>query len=224
MIYAKNTLFISFLLLSVSCLGQLPKGFVYAHTLVPGLKIELKYCGDANFLGRPVNGYHNDVVIVTEQTAKALQKVQALLKQKGLGIKVYDAYRPQRAVDDFILWAKALHDTIKKQQFYPDVDKTNLFKEGYIAARSGHSKGSTVDITLVYLDTGKELDMGTPFDFFGRQSWVDYDSLTEKQKANRRLLQDIMLNNGFVNYQQEWWHFTLKNQPFKSTYFDFPVE
>lgn len=212
------------LLTSYMCLAQLPKGFVYANKVIPSLKMELRYCGEHNFVGYPIDGYHEEVIILTKQATAALQNVQDDLEHKGLGLKVFDAYRPQRAVNEFVEWAKRINDTINKQEFYPNVDKRHLFKEGYIAYKSGHSGGSTLDVTIIDLKTGEELDMGTPFDHFGKESWVSYDKITESQKANRQLLQDVMLSNGFKNYAQEWWHFTLKNQPFKGRYFDFPVE
>lgn len=220
----KRVIVFFLLIVSVNCLAQLPKGFVYANEAIPTLEVELRYCGDNNFIGSPVNGYNREVVIITRKAAKALKKVQDYLRNKNLGLKVYDAYRPQQAVNDFVQWAKRINDTVNKQQFYPNVNKRNLFKEGYIAYKSGHSGGSTLDVTLVNLETREELDMGTPYDFFGRESWVNYSKITNQQKANRQLLQDVMLNNGFVNYPQEWWHFTLKKQPFKGSYFDFPVE
>ena len=139
-------------------------------------------------------------------------------------LKVYDGYRPQRSVNHFIRWAKDLNDTINKSEFYPDVAKRNLFKEEYIASRSGHSRGSTIDLTIIDGNTGKPLDMGSPYDFFGKQSWVDYDSITESQKKNRQLLQRVMLKYNFRNYPKEWWHFTLRWEPFPKTYFDFEVE
>jgi D-alanyl-D-alanine dipeptidase len=141
-----------------------------------------------------------------------------------LCLKVYDGYRPQRSVNHFIRWAKDLNDTINKSEFYPNVAKRNLFKEEYIASRSGHSRGSTVDLTIIDGNTGKPLDMGSPYDFFGKQSWVDYDGITESQKKNRQLLQRVMLKHNFRNYPKEWWHFTLRWEPFPKTYFDFEVE
>lgn len=224
MICIKTILNLFALFFCLNTFAQLPKGFVYANSTVPNLYVELRYCGAHNFVGSSINGYKEEVVIVTAKTAEALQKVQAVLRKKGLALKVYDAYRPQRAVNEFVLWAKRIDDTLKKQEFYPNVKKRNLFKEGYIASRSRHSSGSTLDVTLVNLKTGAALDMGTPYDFFGKESWVNYTKLTKQQKANRALLQNVMLTNGFHNYPQEWWHFTLKQEPFRGQYFDFPVE
>jgi len=184
----------------------------------------LRYCNDNNFVGQQIDGYEKEVVITTTQTAKALKKIQDTLKTQGLGLKIYDAYRPQRAVNHFVRWAKQINDTLKKEEFYPNVKKRNLFKEGYIASKSRHSSGSTVDLTIINLETGEELDMGTPYDFFGPESWVENKNLTQKQQANRQLLQKVMLTNGFRNYPQEWWHFTLRGEPYRNQYFDFPVK
>lgn len=150
--------------------------------------------------------------------------VQEELYSNNLCLKVYDGYRPQRAVNHFIRWARDLNDTVNKSQFYPEVNKRNLFKEGYIASRSGHSRGSTLDLTITDGETGEPLDMGSPYDFFGQQSWVNYKNITEKQKANRQRLQTVMLKHNFRNYSKEWWHFTLRWEPFPKTYFDFEVE
>ncbi len=204
--------------------AQLREGFVYAEDIVLDLEVELRYCYDNNFVGQQIDGYNKEVVIMTELAAKALKKVQDTLKKQGLGLKVYDAYRPQRAVNHFVRWAKQINDTLKKQDFYPNVQKQNLFKAGYIASKSRHSSGSTLDLTIINLETGQELDMGTPYDFFGPESWVSNKSLTKKQQANRQLLQDVMLSNGFRNYPKEWWHFTLIGEPYRNQYFDFLVE
>jgi D-alanyl-D-alanine dipeptidase len=150
--------------------------------------------------------------------------VQAELQSQNLWLKVYDGYRPQQAVNHFMRWAKHLNDTINKKNFYPDVEKENLFLEEYIATRSGHSRGSTVDLTIVDGNTGKPLNMGSAYDFFGEASWVDYQNITDRQKVNRELLQTIMLKHGFRNYPKEWWHFTLRREPFPDTYFDFPIK
>ncbi|MCX7550616.1 M15 family metallopeptidase [Xanthomarina sp. F2636L] len=203
---------------------SLPEGFVYAQTLIPDLNIELRYYSTNNFVGDTIAGYHANKLIVTKPTAEALKKVQEELLLHNLCLKVYDAYRPQEAVNHFIKWARKLDDTLMKQHFYPDVKKRHLFKEGYIASKSGHSRGSTVDLTIIDADTHDPLDMGSPYDFFGEPSWVAYQNLNEEQKANRQLLQRIMAKHGFRNYPKEWWHFTLRNEPFPKTYFSFPVE
>jgi len=184
----------------------------------------LRYFSVNNFVGDTIEGYHSNKLIITKETADKLMLVQEELQSQNLCLKVYDGYRPQRAVNHFIRWARDLNDTINKSQFYPDVAKENLFKEEYIASRSGHSRGSTLDLTIINVITGEPLDMGSPYDFFGQQSWVDYQSISETQKMNRQLLQTVMLKHGFRNYPKEWWHFTLRGEPFPETYFDFVVE
>ncbi|WP_028281564.1 M15 family metallopeptidase [Olleya marilimosa] len=206
------------------CLAQLREGFVYAQDIIDDLAVDLRYCNDNNFVGEQIDGYNKEVVIMTTLAAKALRNVQDTLKKKGLGIKIYDAYRPQQAVNHFVRWAKKVNDTLKKQEYYPNVDKKNLFSQGYIASKSRHSSGSTLDLTIINLDTGLVLDMGSPYDFFGPESWVSNTKLTKKQQENRQLLQDVMLSNGFRNYPKEWWHFTLRGEPFRNQYFDFPIE
>lgn len=215
--------FLLFLLQS-TVFAQLPKGFVYVDDVIPDIQLELRYCLNNNFVGEPVAGYHAEVCILTAQAANALKKVQEALKKDSLSLKIFDAYRPQEAVNNFSEWAKNVNDTLMKQQYYPEVDKRNLFRDGYIASRSRHSSGSTVDLTIVDLKTGKELDMGTPFDYFGKASWYLHDDLTEKQKENRALLHNVMSTYGFRHYPKEWWHFTLRGEPFKNQYFNFPVE
>ena len=213
-----------FILFQQVLFAQLPKGFTYVNKEIPDIKLELRYAGTNNFVGKPIAGYNKEVCILSTQATNALKKVQKELMSFNLSLKIFDAYRPQRAVNHFIEWAKNVNDTIMKQEYYPDVDKENLFKEEYIATRSRHSSGSTVDLTLVDLKTRKELDMGTPYDYFGPQSWIHFMRLTTQQKANRLLLQTVMAKHGFRPYPQEWWHFTLRGEPFKNQYFDFPVE
>jgi D-alanyl-D-alanine dipeptidase len=202
----------------------LPQGFVYAKSIIPDLDVELRYYTNNNFVGDTIDDYKANKLIITKVTAEKLKLVQEELQQQNLCLKVYDGYRPQGAVNHFIRWAKDLNDTINKQRFYPEVNKRNLFKAGYIASRSGHSRGSTLDLTITNGLTGEPLDMGSPYDFFGEQSWVDYKDITEEQKKNRQLLQTVMLKHNFRNYPKEWWHFTLRWEPFPKTYFDFPVE
>ena len=161
---------------------------------------------------------------MTNETIEALSIIQKTLLKKGFGLKLYDGYRPQKSVNDFIEWSKKISDTLTKQKYYPNEKKDSLLFKGYIAQKSGHSRGSTVDVTLIYIDSlnyGKELDMGSGWDFFGDESWINYDSITELQKNNRNYLQTIMNQNGFRSYSKEWWHFTLSNEPFPNTYFDF---
>ena len=211
-------------LISLVAFAQLPEGFVYAKIEIPNIEVDLQYCGDNNFVGEIIDGYHANVAIITTQTAAALKLVQAELAKQNLSIKIYDAYRPQRAVNHFVRWAKVVNDTLMKKQFYPRVDKKNLFRDGYIASKSRHSSGSTLDVTLLNLKTGEVLDMGSPYDFFGSESWVENKNLTKVQSKNRKTLQEVMLNNGFRNYAQEWWHFTLRGEPYRNQYFDFLVE
>lgn len=213
------------LLLSLTTQSQnLPKGFSYVKDIVPTILQELRYYGNDNFLGVSVDGYENDVLITSTKTAIALKKAQEKLEKKELSLKVFDAYRPQTAVNHFIRWARVANDTLTKQKYYPKLKKRNLFRLGYIATKSGHSRGSSVDLTIVNTKTGKELDMGSPYDFFGIASHVSYNKLSKEQKENRLLLRKIMLESGFRPYSKEWWHFTLRNEPFPKTYFTFPIK
>lgn len=210
-------------LLSQFSFSQLPKGFVYVKDIIPSIKVELRYFGCNNFVGAPIEGYQRNVAILSEPAANALKHVQDELMPYNLSVMIYDSYRPQQAVNHFIKWAKDFNDTICKQEFYPEVAKRNLFKEEYIASRSGHSRGSTLDVTLVDASSCEPLDMGSCFDFFGKASWVSNTNLTAQQRANRMLLQTIMRKHGFRNYSKEWWHFTLLGEPYPKTYFDFEV-
>ncbi|WP_299675437.1 M15 family metallopeptidase [uncultured Tenacibaculum sp.] len=203
---------------------ELPKGFSYIKDIAPSIQQELRYCYTNNFVGTSVEGYEEPILITSTKAALALKKVQDQLIKKGLSLKIFDAYRPQRAVNHFGRWARTPKDTLTKQQFYPKLNKRNLFKLGYISSRSGHSRGSSIDLTIVNLKTNKELDMGGPYDFFGKVSHVFYKNITKKQKENRMLLRNVMLANGFKPYSYEWWHFTLRNEPFPKTYFDFPIK
>lgn len=172
--------------------ATVPVGFVELKKEIPDVVIDLRYYGENNFLGHKVDGYEMPVCYITTPAAKALKAVQEELKLYGLGLKIFDAYRPQRAVDHFVRWAKDLNDTKMKQEFYPDVEKSQLFEKGYIAAHSGHSRGSTVDLTLIDLKSKKELDMGTNFDFFSPLSWPSHLALSTQQRANRLLLHSVM--------------------------------
>jgi D-alanyl-D-alanine dipeptidase len=204
--------------------AQLPNGFIYAEDVIPDLEVELRYFTSNNFVGQPIEGYHSNKLILTLESAQALKLVHEALQEQNLCLKVYDGYRPQSAVNHFIKWARDLDDTINKHTFYPDVKKRNLFKDEYIASKSGHSRGSTLDLTIIDGNTGILLDMGSAYDFFGQESWIDYTNITEKQKINRQLLQRFMLKFGFRNYPKDWWHFTLRGEPFRDTYFDFTVK
>lgn len=200
-------------------------GFVSITDVVPDAILEIRYYSSYNFVGERITGYEQPVALLTKQAAEALRAVSDTLVPQGYRLKIYDAYRPQTAVDHFKSWAQDLDDTRMKPYFYPDQDKTQLFAKGYISARSGHSRGSTVDLTLFDMKTGKDVDMGGSFDYFGSRSHVDYTGdLTEAQLANRRLLRDAMQAQGFRGIRTEWWHFTLQNEPYPDTYFTFPVK
>jgi D-alanyl-D-alanine dipeptidase len=220
----------SFAVLCTGCTFQnentrpsLPTGFVYLKDVVPSVVLDIRYYGEDNFVGTRVNGYHDSVCIISETAAKAMKKVSDELVIQNLRLKVFDAYRPQKAVDHFSRWAKDLNDVKTKLKFYPNVNKSDLFKLNYIASKSGHSRGSTVDLTLID-ENGDELDMGTTWDYFGPKSWPSDTTISLLAQSNRKLLQKVMLKNGFVPYSEEWWHFTLEGEPFPDAYFDFDVE
>lgn len=198
-----------------------PPAFVDAAAVIPGLVVDMRYFGADNFVGTQVDGYEAPVCLLTHQAATALAAVQRDLRPRGYGLKVFDCYRPARAVRHFVRWARD-PDTSTKAEYYPHVAKGNLFREGYIASRSGHSRGSTVDLTLVKLPGDQELDMGTPFDFLSPQSGQT-GKVSAEARANRKILADAMRARGFIPYDKEWWHFTLRNEPFPNSYFDFPV-
>lgn len=197
--------------------------FVEITDVVPDAILEVRYYSTYNFVGARVDGYERPIILMTRQSADSLKVVSDELRKQGYRLKIWDAYRPQRAVNHFIRWAENLQDTAMKAIFYPMVDKSLLFEKEYIMARSGHSRGSTVDLTLLDEATGKELDMGSPFDWFGTESHPDYTALTPEQIANRHILWDAMLRHGFKMIDSEWWHFTLIDEPYPDTYFDFPI-
>jgi D-alanyl-D-alanine dipeptidase len=203
--------------------APLPPGFVDAGAVVDGLVVDMRYFGDKNFVGERIDGYERARCVLSAPAASALVTVQRDLAARGLGLKVFDCYRPQRAVAHFVRWAQRIDDVKRKREFYPDVDKRDLFKEGYIAERSGHSRGSTVDLTLVRRADGRELDLGSPFDFFSPKSWPSDMTVGAQAQANRALLAAAMTRAVFRPYDKEWWHFTLVDEPFPDTYFDFPV-
>ena len=197
-------------------------GFVVLAEVVPDIIQEIRYYSTYNFVGDRIDGYEKPRALMTREAALALKKVSDDVMKMGYRLKIYDAYRPQMAVDNFVRWAENISDTRMKKYFYPEVDKTKLFSEGYIDAKSGHSRGSTVDLTLFDMNTGKELDMGGTFDYFGELSHPDYKgNLTEQQLKNRNILRDAMIKNGFKPLDTEWWHFTLKDEPYPDTYFTF---
>lgn len=202
----------------------LPEGFVYLDEAAPEITSNARYAGKDNFVGVPVDGYRVARVVLSVPAATALRQAAAALAPFGLGLKVFDGYRPQSAVDHFVRWAADLSDTRNKADYYPRVDKANLFRDGYIAEKSGHSRGSTVDLTIVNVADGSELAMGTPFDFFGPESWPDDRRFAATVRANRALLRQVMRGSGFRPLAQEWWHFTLEQEPWPERYFDFPIE
>ena len=208
---------------STSFNNNLEAGFVYLKDIDDSIVVNLKYYSSENFTGQFVEGYHSNNAILTKESALALSNAQDDFNKLGYSLILYDAYRPQRAVNFFVQWSKNLNDTINKRIYYPNIKKSELFELGYIAYKSGHSRGSTVDVSLVEISTNKVLDMGTVFDYFGVESHTFFDDISEKQKSNRLILYEIMSNNGFKNYSKEWWHFTLKNEPYQK-YFDFLIK
>jgi len=200
------------------------KNFVYLKELIPKLRSDLRYYGSNNFVGKPIDGYNEPKILLTVEAANALKKVQDELERIGFGLLIYDAYRPQKATDHFIRWGDDMADTLMKDDFYPNIDKKELFKLGYISKKSGHSRGSTVDLTIVSLKTKHILNMGSPYDLFDEKSHTEYPNITKNQRALRLLLKRRMEKHGFKSYEKEWWHFTLENEPFPDTYFDFPIE
>lgn len=237
-------------LLSISCRNEQPKesksdtvtaeptnlsDFVAITDIVPDAILEVRYFGTYNFVGCRIDGYEQPIALLTRRAADSLRAVSDELKTMGYRIKIYDAYRPQCAVDHFMRWGKDLDDTLMKSYFYPREIKDSLFIKGYIAEHSGHSRGSTIDMTLFDMRTEKEVDMGGTFDWFGREShpdcggdpktgtYIPNDIITEQQFNNRMILRNAMLRHGFKPYDCEWWHFTLKDEPYPDTYFAFPV-
>ena len=197
-------------------------GFVILSEVAPDIIQEIRYYSTYNFVGERIDGYEKPRALMTIEAAQALKKVSDDVMKMGYRLKIYDAYRPQMAVDHFVRWAENISDVRMKKYFYPNVDKRNLFSEGYIAEKSGHTRGSTVDLTLFDMNTGKELDMGGTFDYFGELSHPDYKGeLTAQQLKNRKILRDAMIKNGFKPIDTEWWHFTLENEPYPDTYFTF---
>ena len=197
--------------------------FVVVSQVIPDAILEIRYHSTFNFVGNRIDGYDEPCALLTREAALALKEASDDLMAQGYRIKIYDAYRPQDAVNHFVRWAKDLGDTRMKEYFYPEVDKSQLFSSGYIAKRSGHSRGSTVDITLFDLSTGKDADMGGTFDYFGDASHYEYKKLTPEQKNNRLILRKAMTAHGFKPISTEWWHFTLIDEPYPDTYFNFPV-
>ncbi|MDY6418324.1 MAG: M15 family metallopeptidase [Bacteroidales bacterium] len=198
--------------------------FVELAEAVPDAILEIRYYSTYNFVGARIDGYKQPTALLTREAAEALRAVSDDVIAQGYRLKIYDAYRPQRAVDHFVRWAADVTDTLMKPYFYPDLDKSVLFEQEYIMEKSGHTRGSTVDLTLFDMTTEKEVDMGGTFDWFGIESHPDYTAtLTPEQYANRMILRDAMVRHGFKTLDSEWWHFTLKDEPYPDTYFTFPV-
>jgi zinc D-Ala-D-Ala dipeptidase len=224
-----------------------PEDIVDLKSIAPSVVFDIRYAGPHNFVGRPVPGYDADKCLLTRSAAEAIAGVQHKLTALRLSLLVYDCYRPQSAVDYFVKWAAALPDNAMKREFYPHVKKTDLFKDGYVASPSSHSRGSTVDLTIAPLPLSDvnvyapgeppaacdergslrfrdgSLDMGTAYDCFDPLAHLMASGLTGQQRANRMLLAALMVQAGFAGYRYEWWHFTLRDEPYPNTYFDFPV-
>lgn len=210
-------------LAAAQALESAPAGFVDAREVVPDLALDIRYAGANNFVGRRINGYDAPRCILTRKAAEALALVQRDLAASGFGLKAFDCYRPARAVADFARWAEDVKDIARKRDFYPDIDKRDLFRLGYVARHSGHSRGSTVDVTLIDKASGREIDMGGAFDFMSVRSSFAPMGLETAQYSNRLRLREAMERRGFRAYDKEWWHYTLRDEPFPKTYFDFPV-
>ncbi len=228
--------------------SNMPNDIVDIEKIIPSIVLDIRYHGPHNFVGEKVDGYRAPKCLITRKAAESLAKVQWELKEMSLSLKIYDCYRPQRSVDHFVRWAQDTNDVRTKGEFYPTVDKRNLFRDGYIAKKSGHSRGSTIDLTIVSLPVPQQdaytpgqplaacyaahdkrfrdnsIDMGTGFDCFHELSHPGNLKVGHQQRANRLLLKSLMDKYGFRNYDQEWWHFTLRDEPYPDSYFDFPVE
>ena len=199
-------------------------GFVLLSDVIPDIVLDIRYHSTFNFLGERVDGYEEPVALLTWEAAEALKPVSDEAISLGYRLKIFDCYRPQMAVDHFIRWAEQHKELAMKHYFYPDVDKEKLFELGFVASRSSHSRGSTLDLTLLDMETQQEIDVGGTFDYFGQLSHAQYtDTITAQQAKNRQLLRDLMISHGFKPLAEEWWHFTLENEPYPDTYFTFPV-
>lgn len=200
-----------------------PSGFVLLSDYVPGIVQEIRYFSTYNFIGDRIDGYEEPVALLTKEAARALKAVANEVNSQGFRLKVFDAYRPACAVRHFVLWGIEDLDLRMKPYFYPDLEKQELFKRGYIAKQSSHSRGSAVDLTLLDMKTGKEVDMGSPFDLFSEKSHPDSKEVSDEQYENRMFLQKAMIRNGFLPLDCEWWHFVLADEPYPDVYFEFPV-
>jgi D-alanyl-D-alanine dipeptidase len=242
----KKYISLLFLIILSTTSHALPKGFVYLHDVAPDIIQDMRYASSNNFIGNPIPGYKKGSCIVTRQAGEQLKNAEQEIKAKGYALKVYDCYRPQTAVNYFYHWSQDFHDERHKAAFYPREIKKELFKKKYIALSSGHTRGSTLDLTLVKLDGSSKIankthltrcyaksanylnddsiDMGTRFDCLDKSANINYSNLSKSQQANRLLLKKLMVRHGFKPYFYEWWHYTLNNEPFPDTYFDFPVK
>ena len=198
-------------------------GFVLLSDAVPDAILEIRYYSTYNFVGKRIAGYEEPIALITKEAATKLKEVSDELIEKGYRLKIYDAYRPQMAVNNFVDWAKDVNDIKMKKYFYPNLDKEVLFPQMYIMEYSGHTRGSTVDLTLFDMNTEKEVDMGGTFDYFGKESHPDYKGITDEQYNNRMILREAMVLHGFKPLETEWWHFTLEDEPYKDIYFNFPI-
>ncbi|MCK9502687.1 MAG: M15 family metallopeptidase [Porticoccaceae bacterium] len=198
--------------------------FVDVAEFIPGVLLDIRYFTSNNFVGETIAGYRQPKCLLTRRAAKALRTVQESVAEEGLTLKIFDCYRPQQAVDHFVRWAQDLDDNRMKDTFYPNINKDELFAKGYIAAQSGHSRGSTVDLTLVDAVTGQAVDMGTDYDFFDPLSHTDSPTVNEQVRSNRQRLKVVMEEHGFANLPEEWWHYTLVDEPHPYRYFNFEVE
>ena len=197
--------------------------FVSVGEEIPDVLLDIRYYSSFNFIGERIDGYEEPIALLTREAARALKEAGSEAMKQGFRLKIFDAYRPQKAVDHFVRWAKNPEDIRMKEYFYPELEKKDIIPLGYIAEHSGHSRGSTVDLTLFDMAAQQDLDMGGTFDYFGELSHPDYCGVSETQHANRMLLQKLMVKHGFRPLETEWWHFTLENEPWPETYFTFPV-
>ena len=200
-----------------------PSGFVLLSNVIPSIVQEIRYFSTYNFVGDRIDGYEEPCAILTKEAARALKTVSNEMMVQGYRLKIFDTYRPACAVKHFVLWGIEDQDIRMKPYFYPELEKQELFLKGYVAKKSSHSRGSTVDLTLLDMATGEELDMGSPFDLFSEKSHPDFRGISDEQYENRMILRNVMLRNGFAPIDCEWWHFTLKDEPYPDTYFDFPL-
>jgi D-alanyl-D-alanine dipeptidase len=202
---------------------ELPDGFVYLDEWIEDSIIDAKYAGCDNFMGRPAVGYEKPLVVASRQVAEGCVAAADILRERGYLLKFFDSYRPQRAVNDFCRWGEDVSDQRRKSIHYPNIDKAAVFIDGYVAHRSTHTRGCAVDLTLVERESGREVDMGTIFDFMDPASWPDSAAVTQRQHQNRYLLREVMLSCGFAPMVNEWWHFSVDPEPYPDTYFDFPI-